>query len=119
MTNAERQKAYRGRKRNAVTPETVTVPVTLRVPRNAETVTALRSRVTELEEEVARLKRELAEANRLEPMTSGLSPEAHLREVLKRRGAKPDNDKHVTPHGMRCMCQWCQQQRRVAGWEGA
>ena len=75
--------------------------------------------VSRLTAEVVRLKRELAEANRLEPMTSGLSPEAHLREVLKRRGAKPDHDKQVTPHGMRCMCQWCQQQRRVAGWEGA
>ena len=122
MTNATRQKRYRERKRLAVTVTagvmpTVTEQRAVTPPtvtgRNAETVTALR--VRELEEEIARLKRELAEANgRAMPARWSQSVGS-----INARVAKPDNDKQVTPHGMRCMCQWCQQQRRVAGWEGA
>ena len=118
MTNAARQKAYRLRRKDEEV-ENVTRDVTDTVTdgplRNAGTVTALRGRVTELEEEVARLKRELAEAN-------GRAMPARWSQSIGSinvKAAKPDNDKQVTPHGMRCMCQWCQQQRRVAGWEGA
>ena len=67
--------------------------------------------VSRLTAEVVRLKRELAEANARAWPARGMG-----RPIP---AAKPDNDKQVTPHGARCMCQWCQQQRRVAALEGA
>ena len=82
-----------------------------------------------LADEVAMLKKQVAEANRRAEASrlaatddqggdaaGGLRARGMVRAV---RPSAVDNDKQVTPHGPRCMCQWCQQQRRVAALEGA
>ena len=80
-----------------------------------------------LADDVKRLKRDLAAAHEeLETLKGGGAdrPEGSPRRDstsgrVVRMAARPDNDKQYTAHGARCMCQWCQQQRRVAALEGA
>lgn len=100
MTNADRQRAYRERKRNAEGVTGVTPPVT---ERNADTVTALRARVTELEGEVARLKRELATANAREWP-------GRARPILARAAGDPVG---APKHGPDCHCNPCWLERKA------
>jgi hypothetical protein len=99
MTNAERQRLWRERKRNGVrvvtgtvTPEGVTVvaPVT--------PVTRVCPNCQVLADEVAALKRELA--GRAEEMGARLLSPAVTRAMER---FKPESDKQVTPHGPRCQ----------------
>jgi len=126
VDNAERQRRYRERKRNAtgVTERNGEVPVT-DVTRNAETVTALRARVEELEGEVGRLKRELsgraaAEATKLLAAPGDLVPalERSLEVVREKRdrkaafeaGKRGRLEGQVVAHGARCACLGCRGQ---------
>lgn len=103
-TNAERQRAYRERKRKGVTPERNAESVT--EDRNV-TVAALRKRNGELEVEVAFLKEQLAERGRrveeLERGTPAVPPRAVKKNAMREGEVREG-------HGRFCQCVGCRTQ---------
>lgn len=89
-----RKARAKGRATSPISPE-----------RNAETVTALRERVTELEGEVARLKRDLAAANARAWPVRGMG-----RPIPARAEGEPVG---APKHGPGCQCNPCWLERKA------
>lgn len=96
MTNAERQRAYRARKRNA-TPVTQDRNVTVGPLQLA------RRRIDELEVEVAFLKEQLAARGRA---ATGVTVAKAVPDHPRPKAGDP------LVHGLRCQCVGCRATRR-------